>query len=188
MYFTGLSSTVLWLGEWWFDLTHYASSIELTLLGRVTHIGVSILYNHWFRWWLDADQAEIMLTGPVGKNFSGIFLKNEIFSLTNLYLNMLPAKVTDILSRPQCVKGLDRLYLSVDGCTRCTPTWITQHRNNMTTDEDRWIKNDHAVDGKVTILMPEKRTISITFIFVHEIFIFRLIKFTEIYSQGPINN
>ena len=47
--------------------------------------------------------AGILLIGPLGTNFSEIFIKIKTFSLTNLHLKVLSAKVAAILSRPQCV-------------------------------------------------------------------------------------
>ena len=48
--------------------------------------------------------AGILLIGPLGTNFSEIFIEIKTFSLTNLYLKVSSAKVAAILSRPRCVK------------------------------------------------------------------------------------
>ena len=53
--------------------------------------------------------AGILLIGPLGTNFSEIFIKIKIFSLTNFYLQVLSAKVAAILSWPQCVNQVDML-------------------------------------------------------------------------------
>ena len=48
--------------------------------------------------------AGISLIGPLGANFSEIMIKMKAFSLTNLNLKVLSAKVAAMSSRPKCVK------------------------------------------------------------------------------------
>ena len=43
--------------------------------------------------------AGILLTGPLGTNFSESFIEIKTFSLTNLYLKVSSAKVVAILSQ-----------------------------------------------------------------------------------------
>ena len=47
--------------------------------------------------------SEPLLIGPLGTNFNEFFIEIKIFSLTNLNLKVTSAKMTAILSRPQCV-------------------------------------------------------------------------------------
>ena len=59
--------------------------------------------------------AGILLIGPLGTNFSETFIEIKIFSLTNLHFKVSSAKVTTILSRPQCV---DKISYYICYCTQ----------------------------------------------------------------------
>ena len=52
----------------------------------------------------------ILLIGPLGTNFSEIFIRIKTFSLMNMYLKVSSAKVAAILPQPQCVKSLSLFF------------------------------------------------------------------------------
>ena len=92
---------------------HRLLTPALTHWGRVTHICVSRLtitgsdngLAPGRRQAIIWTNAGILLIGPLETNFSEISIEIKIFSLTNLRLKVLSAKVTAILSRPQCVNN-----------------------------------------------------------------------------------
>ena len=49
--------------------------------------------------------AGILLIGPLGTNFSEIFIEIHIFSFKKMHLKMSSAKMAAILPRSQCVKS-----------------------------------------------------------------------------------
>ena len=94
----------------------YAADAKERHWGRVTYICVSDLtsigsdngLSPGRRQAIIRTNAGILLIGPLGTNFSETFIEIKMFSLTNLHLKVSFAKVTAILSRPQCVKLLTR--------------------------------------------------------------------------------
>ena len=58
--------------------------------------------------------AGILLIGPVGTNFSEIFIKIHIFSFKKMHLKMSSVKCRPFLSRPQCSNWM--VYLPPQWC------------------------------------------------------------------------
>ena len=85
----------------------------LTHWGRVTHICVSKLTIIGSDYGLLPGRpqaiiwtnAGILLIGPLGTNFSEIYIKILTFLFKKMRLKVLSAKMATILSLPQCVKG-----------------------------------------------------------------------------------
>ena len=112
--------------------------------------------------------AGILLTQPLGTNFSEILIKIHIFSFNKIHLKMLPAKIAAILSLPQCV-GDD----SVDQCICIfVSLCLNVHGNSCPPGQNGWHIADYIFK---CIFMNEK------FCILVEI----SLKFV---TKGPIDN
>ena len=89
------------------DISSTTCSWCLPHLPLVPHICVSDLGQHWFRWWLVAysppshylNHAGLLLLGPLGTNFSEIFIKIQNFSFMKINLKIFSVRIAAILSR-----------------------------------------------------------------------------------------
>ena len=85
---------------WLYWTLQVSAPEELTYWGRVTHICVSKLGNHWFRFGLSLDRCQaiirtnagILLIGPLGTNFTEILIKIYTFSFKKIHLIMMSRK------------------------------------------------------------------------------------------------
>ena len=80
---------------------------QLTHWGRVMHMrqyNIPILVRRQAIIWTN---AAILLIGPLGTNFSEILTAIHTFSFKKMHLKISSAKMTAILSRPQCVNLCD---------------------------------------------------------------------------------
>ena len=77
--------------------------------------GVKHFGQHWFRYWLVACAApnhypkQCCLIGPLRTNLSEIFIEIQTYLLKKMQtylLKKIHVKMSDILSRPQCVNSL----------------------------------------------------------------------------------
>ena len=83
--------------------------------------------HHWFRYWLVAwmapshylNNAGILLSWPLGTNFSEISIKIQTFSFKMSFQNVV-WKMAPILSWPQCVKSFHTYFWNAS----LVPPWI----------------------------------------------------------------
>ena len=105
----GLMNLALWVRLWcdfntllefsgrsdWFWLVYW-----ITYWGRVTHIFVSKLYHHWFRYWLVSytapnhylNQCWDIVSWTTGTNCSDIIIEIQTFSFKKMHLKMSSGK------------------------------------------------------------------------------------------------
>ena len=104
-----MHAKMLWTYLWYLILTHWGWVMH-TCIGNLTiigsHNGLSPGRHQVIIW----TNANILLIGPLGTNFSEILIQENAFE--NLVWIMAA-----ILSRPQCVKWNPKLVLSVTGVT-----------------------------------------------------------------------
>ena len=124
-------ATLSWLIKYYNDRLVMMIMIWLTKLpslieaDRVTHICISKLDNHWFRYWLVAwsapthhlNQCWFIVNWKLTNKFQWNFNRNlNIFTEENAFGNVV-WKMAAILSRPQCDNGvaaLDLLRMAAD--------------------------------------------------------------------------
>ena len=92
----------------WFHFTHWGRLMHICI-GNLTNIGsdngLSPGRRQAIIWSRDRSNAGILLMGLIGTNFSEIWIQIEIFSLKNMFDNVV-CEIPASLCRPQCVNKL----------------------------------------------------------------------------------
>ena len=127
----------------------------LTYWGHVTHVCISKLGHHWFRWWLlplqhqtiNKTNAGLLVIQPSGTHFSAILMKYEYFPFKQMCLQMISVKYP-----PFCLslhvlrwhRSFTVLLLVVDMCVLFTANktnWIVYH--SCATEKLKFVEVDY---------------------------------------------